>query len=325
MTLQSKMPQEHPAVSVIIPAFKALVHIGEAIDSVLAQDVEPLEIIVVDDGSPDGTADFVEQHYSSVRLIRKENGGAATARNAGMRAARGELIAFLDADDLWLPGKLRAQINYLDTHPEIQMLCTGFTVWTPDVTGQYPLPASLGLGLDIPDQDIDPDRSGWVYHKLLLDTLVWTSTVMMRRALMEKVGLFDEGLRLGQDYDYWLRASRVTPIHRLKRPFALYRQHAESVTARGATISYGATVVEQAVKRWGLTSPDGASVPRRLIAQRIAQSHFDNGYRHYKQGRSKLALRDFSRSLQSNPWRVHPWVYMTLAFISGFRKNSFKN
>lgn len=313
------MPQEHPAVSVIIPAFKALAHIGEAIDSVLAQDVEPLEIIVVDDGSPDGTADFVEQHYSSVRLIRKENGGAATARNAGMRTARAELITFLDADDLWLPGKLRAQINYMNTHPEIQMLCTGFSFWTPDMTGQYPLPASLKLGLDIPDQDIDPDRSGWVYHKLLLDTLVWTSTVMMRRTLIEEIGLFDESLRLGQDYDYWLRASRVTPIHRLKRPFALYRQHTASATARGATTNYGAIVVEQAVKRWGLTGPDGASAPRRRVAIRIANIHFDNGYRHYKQGYFDLALRDLIRSIQFYPWRRHSWVYLMLAFFRKFR------
>ncbi|MCK7583183.1 MAG: glycosyltransferase [Chromatiales bacterium] len=318
------MQQKSPAISIIIPAFKAITHIGEAIDSVLEQDAGPIEIIVVDDGSTDGTADFVAQYYPNVCLIRKANGGAATARNAGIRVACGGLLAFLDADDLWLPGKLQAQLRYLAEHPDVQMLCTEFAVWTPDATGQYP-PASLARELHTSDQEIDPDGSGWIYHKLLLDTLVWTSTVMMRRTLIESVGLFDERLRLGQDYDYWLRVSRVTPIHRLKRPFALYRQHSASVTARGATINYGAIVVEQAVKRWGLTSPNGVSAPRRQVTQRIANIHFDNGYRHYKQDRPTLALRDFSRSIRFNPWRMHAWVYMVLALFgipSRKRQNS---
>src|SRR5690606_20987586 len=134
-------------VSVVIPAYNVGPHIAEAIESVLAQDYPQVEIVVVDDGSKDDTAEVVATRYPQVSLIRKENGGAATARNAGIRAARGEFVAFLDADDIWLPGKLTAQIDYLRAHPDVAMNCTGFSQWVSDEHGAFPDPSSV-----IPDQ-----------------------------------------------------------------------------------------------------------------------------------------------------------------------------
>jgi glycosyltransferase involved in cell wall biosynthesis len=317
---------DFPSVSVIIPAYNARVHIGEAIDSVLAQGYENLEIIVVDDGSGDGTADFVTQHYPAVQLIRKANGGAATARNAGLRAASGEYIAFLDADDLWLPGKLNAQLRYLTDHPDILMLCTRFTFWLADDQGEFPPPDSLPIDPSIPDNEINPALSGWIYHKLLLDSMVWTSTVVMHRSLFDQLGEFDESLRLGQDYDYWLRAARITPIHTLRRPFALYRQHPASATARGATINYGAIVISKAVKRWGTASPNGESVPRRLVSQRLAGIHFSNGYSHYKHGNYPQAFKDLKHAVLKHPLSAKSWIYLILASAAHvFNRTSHSN
>ncbi|WP_201352030.1 glycosyltransferase family 2 protein [Hydrogenimonas urashimensis] len=116
------MPERtDPSVSVIIPTYNRRRYLDEAIESVLAQRYEPLELIVVDDGSTDGTQEIVAR-YPFIRYIYQENAGQAAARNRGIREATGEFLAFLDSDDLWMPGKLRRQVAYLQDHPHVQML-----------------------------------------------------------------------------------------------------------------------------------------------------------------------------------------------------------
>lgn len=309
------MPSDTPSVSIIIPAYNASAHIVETLESVFAQHYEPMEIIVVDDGSSDGTAELVAKAYPSVRVIRKQNGGAASARNAGIRIATGDYIAFLDADDFWLPGKLHAQYRYFQAHPEVRLLCTDFAVWRANEHGFFAPPSTLAIDDSICDDEIDVTRSGWLYHKLLMDCTVWTSTVMMHRSLVEEVGEFDESLRLGQDYDYWLRASRTTPIGTLQRPFAFYRQHPESATKRGASVNYGAIILSNALQKWGTSSPNGESIPRQQVLKRIADIHFSNGYHHYQRGTHYLALRELWHSLLMKPFRVKTWTYLVLASI----------
>ncbi|MBK1674842.1 hypothetical protein CKO35_16420 [Ectothiorhodospira shaposhnikovii] len=303
-------------VSVIIPAFNARPFIGEAIRSVEDQGFDELQIIVVDDGSTDGTGDYVAIHYPSVHLIRKRNGGAATARNAGLVHATGDYIAFLDADDLWLPGKLKAQLAHLETHPEIQLVCSGFERLEPNQDGTFPsLEPILEKADSIPSNLLNPDFSGWIYHKLLINCEVWTSTVVFRRKLMDSIGFFDESLRLGQDYDYWLRASRSTQIHFLLRPMAIYRQHSHSATAKGAPVSYGALVLTNAIQRWGYESPDGQKVPALKVRDRIASIHFTLGYRHYMTQQYHLAVKDFVSSIFQYPLQPKAWVYLALATL----------
>jgi len=306
------------SISVIIPAYNAAEFIGDALDSVKAQEIQDLQVIVVDDGSADGTADRVAAEHPDVELIRKANGGAATARNRGIAAATGGYLAFLDADDIWLPGKLAAQWRHLQANPDIDLVCTRFERWQQTATRppDEPSPAAnTDEASAIPDTEIDAGLSGWVYHKLLLDCQVWTSTVMMRRSLLGRIGTFDEDLRLGQDYDYWLRASRVTPIHTLRRPMALYRQHPNSATVRGAPISYGALVIERAIKQWGYSSPNGASVPAKQVRERLAGIHFNLGYRHYGQTDYRRARRDFGASLMQSPWQPRVWIYLLLSSL----------
>lgn len=300
-------------VSVVIPAYNVAAHIGEAIDSVLAQDYAPVEIIVVDDGSRDDTADVVSSRFPQVTLIRKANGGAATARNAGIRQAQGEFIAFLDADDIWLPGKLKAQVDYFRAHPDVAMNCTGFSQWVSDEEGVFPDPLSV-----IPDQAgvasdaIDRELSGWVYHRLLLRSFVWTTTVMMRRTLIDKIGLFDESFRLGQDYEYFLRASRETEIHRLSRAYALYRQHPGSATARGIDYNYAARVIEGAHRKWGLASPNGDCISEREFRERLHKIHYMCGYLFLQRGNPGTAFAEFKLAVRDKPLHLKSWAYAVL-------------
>jgi glycosyltransferase involved in cell wall biosynthesis len=307
------------SISVIIPAYNAAEFIGDSLSSVKAQAIQDLQIIVVDDGSTDGTADRVAAEHPDVELIRKANGGAATARNRGIAAAHGDYLAFLDADDIWLPGKLAAQWRHLQAHPDIHLVCTGFERWQQTASGRYPpLEPLIAEAAAIPDTELDTERSGWIYHQLLLDCHVWTSTVMLRRAILERTGTFDESLRLGQDYDFWLRASRVTPIHTLRRPMALYRQHPDSATVRGASVNYGARVLTRAVKQWGYSSPNGQSVSAQQVRKRIAAIHFDLGYRRYCNADYRLAAKDFASSLSKSPGQPRTWLYLIVSSILMF-------
>lgn len=311
MSQQAGTAAEQGLVSVVIPAYNVAEHIGEAIASVRAQSCPQLEIIVVDDGSKDGSAELVEREHPDVRLFRKENGGAASARNLGMREARGEYVAFLDADDVWLPGKLEVQIAYLRARPQVGLVCSGFSHWEADADGHFPDPQARYP--EPPGMAVDSLRSGWIYHKLLLDNFVWTSTVLMRRSLIEKIGYYDESLRLGQDYEYWLRAARDTEIHRLAGIMALYRKHRGSATVRGADVNYAARVVAGAVERWGLASPNGESITQEAFRERLSRIHFMMGYGHYQRGNASTALREFLACAKLRPAHVKSWAYVLLA------------
>lgn len=296
-----------PRISVVIPAFNAAGYIAQALESVAAQDMAELEVIVVDDGSSDGTAKVVAEGFPWVTLLRKENGGAGSARNLGVAHARGSHVAFLDADDVWLPGKLHAQWAYLQADPDCHFCCTAFEHWIPeDGEAAWVHPRD---GADA----LDPERSGWVYHLLLLDCFVWTSTVLVERHLLAQVGGFDESLRLGQDYDLWLRIARRSPVHCLATPFARYRHHARSATARGAQANYGARLLENAVRRWGVCSPDGRCADPGAVRRRIADLHFAQGYRHETGGRRLWAWREYLACLRHQPGRREAWLHLLSA------------
>jgi glycosyltransferase involved in cell wall biosynthesis len=174
-----------PLVSVVIPAFNAERFLGETIESVLAQDYEPIEIVVVDDGSTDGTSEVAGSY--GVRCLRTQNGGQAAARNAGVAAARGELVAFVDADDLWEPGKLSRQVGHLIAHPELGYLMSRMqrtlmpgAPWPPGTPREWfstPQPGTL------------------------------SSAGLVRRSVLEAVGEFDSGYRHGCDTDWTVRAT----------------------------------------------------------------------------------------------------------------------
>ncbi|WP_018175558.1 glycosyltransferase [Thioalkalivibrio sp. AKL8] len=314
-----------PLVSVIMPAYNTAAYIAESVDSVLDQDYPGIELIVVDDGSTDGTLDILRGYGDRLTLLTQQNQGAAVARNAGVARAGGDYIAFIDSDDVWLPGKVAAQVDYMDRHPGIGMTFTAWATWKPDPSGTFLKPdAAKGAYPMTPDGKSLVDRgSGWLYNRLLFGSLPHTITVMMRRDLVERVGQFDPDLKRGQDYDYWLRASRLTEIHQLNLVTALYRLHGEGCITKYPDTNYEFEVVRKALGRWGRVGPGGEQTSRGAIRRRLAETCFSFGYHHYWEGDPRLAARSFLQSTLRDPWSVSTWAYLVLSAgksVAGRRK-----
>ncbi len=187
-------------ISAILPTRHRPALTQEAVESVLSQSRPPDEVIVVDDGSADGTAHALARFGKDLTIIRQEHAGVSAARNAGIRAARGEWIAFLDSDDLWLPGKLRGQEDAL-TRPENADYRVAYTneKWIRDGTQRN-------------QGHRHAKHTGWIYVRCLPLCIISPSSVIMRRDVFDEVGLFDEELPACEDYDMWLRLSARFPV-----------------------------------------------------------------------------------------------------------------
>jgi len=313
-----------PRLSVVIPCYNAERYIAATLDSVLAQGDDDLEIIVVDDGSRDGSTALIRQHYPQVRLIEQVNAGVAAARNHGIKAARGQWIAFVDADDIWLPGKLAAQFALLAENPDCRMCYTAWQVWPSDAP--LPTPAVLEeVERSAGDTARWQSASGWIYPQLLLDCAVWTSTTMAKRSLFDEIGDFDGSLRVGEDYDLWLRASRVTPILQVPRPYALYRIHPDSITKSRAIVNDRAIVVERALAKWGMTAPDGTSADGAAVRRMLAKCWSDFANDRLHGGNASGAAVASIASLRLTPTHLTAWkllIKSTVLRLAGGHKGS---
>lgn len=293
-------------VSVVIPAYNCGAYIALAVQSALDQDYPNKEVIVVDDGSTDNTAEVLAGFGQRIVVVRQPNSGVAAARNCGMQTARGELIALLDADDLWLPGKLRKQVEYLSAHPELGGVYCAWREWRSDANGEFTVPHLSSH--DTERAGIEPQGSGWLYNKLFLDPIIHTTTLLMRREIMEQVGKFDHALRRGQDYDYWFRMSRLAPIHKLNAVLSLYRIHPESITHQPYPANYPCLVIQKALDQWGGVGPDGTETPQAVINGVLSRHWFNFGYQHLTHGNAQIAYDAFVRSIRLRPTRVKAWV-----------------
>jgi glycosyltransferase involved in cell wall biosynthesis len=208
----NETPDEPPHVSVVVPAYNPGPYLRVALDSLTDQTYPAWDAVVVDDGSTEDLS-WVDSFDARVRRLRQPNAGLSRARNAGIRVSTGELVAFLDADDFWLPPKLERQVEAL-ADPDIALVSTGFTVVD-------------GLGADVSGGFVGYADS---YDELLQGNGICASTVVVRRSVLERCGDFDPALRQGEDWDLWLRISRSHTIVKLPETLARYRVHGSNMT-----------------------------------------------------------------------------------------------
>lgn len=206
-----------PLVSVIIPTFNRAPWLKEAVASVQAQTYPGIELIVVDDGSTDNTGAMLQELAPAIRVLRQEHAGVSVARNRGVKASQGELVAFLDSDDLWLPQKIATQVALFRHEPQTQA-CYTDEIW-------------IRYGVRVNPKHLHRKHDGWMFLPSLLRCLISPSSIMLRRSLWEHLGGFDESLPACEDYDLWLRLTLHVPVRLLPERLIIKRGgHADQLS-----------------------------------------------------------------------------------------------
>jgi len=285
-------------VSVLIPTYNRRDYVVAAIESVLAQDFADHEVIVVDDGSTDGTGDLLQPYANAVRVIRTENQGPAMARNVGMQAACGEYIAYLDSDDLYYPFKLGLQAALLDANPHVGMVYTEFSGFSDDgfwdechlrryhasayerggleyrqiFTEEWPL-NEVFTAARLAELTKWSDRAvyvGNIYDQYLFNTVVFTNSMMFRRSLLARTGLQQKQFGMFHDLEFALRLCRDVPTAFIDVPTYKLRYHAGQISTTNR--------------------PEGGKVAIRIQRDllRVARHHLLRDRDYYARNRSRV-------------------------------------
>ncbi len=240
-------------VSVIIPSYDRGATLERSLGSVLAQRTPSREIIVVDDGSTDGTGDWVRTRFPQVRYIRQDNQGVSSARNRGIRAARAEWLAFLDSDDQWLPEKLALQQQALQANPHLRV-CHTHEIW-------------MRAGRRVNPCKHHKKHGGFIFQHCLPRCVISPSSVIVHRSVFEQVGLFDESLPACEDYELWLRVCARLPVLYVERPLIIkYGGHADQLSRRYPAMDrFRIQALERIVGSGALSAADRAAALAMLL------------------------------------------------------------
>jgi glycosyltransferase involved in cell wall biosynthesis len=272
-----------PAVTIIIPAYKAAAYVSEAVDSVFAQTFTNYELIVINDGSPDTPQleQALEPYQDRLKYIEHENRGAAAARNTGLHAARGEFVAFLDADDCWLPNYLFEQMDFINNSGADLVYSDALLTGDSPLAGQTYMRAAPSRG------EVTPESL------LAFECNVITSGVVARRQAIMDVGLFDERIKRAHDFDLWLRLAKYGAKLSYQRKVLLHHRILDSGLSgdTDSQIMRELNILDTIRKRGDLTPGEEATLSataRRVRAQLALES-----------GKTQLLDKDFAGALES--------------------------
>jgi len=288
-------------VSIIIPAYNKAELTVKTIDSVLKQTYSNIEIIVIDDGSTDHTREILSFYHDRIKYIYKENGGACSARNFGIKKAEGDFIGFIDCDDMYAIDKVELSVKYLKKNPEFGCLHTGacFIDENDEIVGEYSHPMSR--------------RQGWVSKRLILHNFICNSTVFIRRNVLERAGFFDEEIFTPADWDMWIRLAEITQVTYIDYPLTYYRVSDNYIFNRlDLAEKEEKFVIEKYFKR---NSHMGNFFQRCVLSNlylRFAQCYFLKNDR-------QLLKEKFLTALYKNPLNLKAIVL--LFYFLFFRKN----
>lgn len=287
-------------VSVVIATYNMGRYLPQAVQSVLSQSYTNVEVQIVDDGSSDDTSAVLQQWREDprVRVHRQENGGQARAKNQGVALSRGRFVAFLDADDLWVPDKLARQMPLFKGHPEVGVVYSDFQCVDGDGNPLRQGPMRL--------------RRGWVSAALLIENFIGYSGGVVRRVCLERYGGFDETLRMGIDYDLWLRLSAHYQFDFVPEKTVHYRiwpgQMSKNYHRRYES---GIRIMEDFIDN------NPGLVPRRVIREAWAHTYTGRGNTVLWQEQDYVAaFRDYLRALGFVPWYWQAWYSMLRALIT---------
>lgn len=276
--------RDRPTVSVIVPAFNAADYVGEALESILAQGVDDLEIIAIDDGSQDRTAQILDEaaKHPLITAVHTPNRGVAQARNEGLQRATGRYLTFLDADDRWRPDTLERELAVMDSEPDLVAVFSNFVRFNRQ--GRY-LPDQFTFCPEIDELSVRPTRAGGGYRILepAFEALVafseihgWLPTIMFRRAAVRDLRFRYEG-DVGsadpeylEDMDFCLRAYRRGPVAFIRDPLLEVRRHGGNLTANYEALVLAKLMVLKKLRELDLTAAERSALNSRIAGQWIS-------------------------------------------------------
>ena len=274
-------------VSVVIPTFNRRDYITTALDSVLAQTYKDYEIVIIDDGSSDDTKEVLKPYQDDIRYFYQENRGISGARNRGIRESRGDYIALLDSDDYWLPEKLKCQTDRIKEEPECGMVATRCSSIAPDGTFR---------------KKNRPGKSGWILNDIFKANFIRTSSALITRKCFDTVGLFDESLPEGEEYDLWLRIAKQYPIVFINEPLTVYTDNPHGVSTDSLA---GRLIRLKVLEKEYLRK----SIPSQLYKKRMSRNYHYVGRHYLRRGKKSEGKQYLRQALSLDPLNIKNLFY----------------
>jgi glycosyltransferase involved in cell wall biosynthesis len=297
----SNQPRE---VVVVVPCYNAANYLPRALDSILAQTHTDFRICVVDDGSTDKTANILERYSGHAPHFRQEHAGQAAARNRGIRMSSSPYIAFLDADDYWLPQKLERQIAVLEQNPRVGLVCSDCaTIKDGTLAGTY-------LGSN------KAPSAGKLFERLTRDCFVFTPTVVVRRKCLEDVGLFHESLAVSEDFNLWLRIAARWEIAVVPEVLAVRETRPEGLSLSTRPEVYLENGIA-ALENVELSCPELSRDEGRALKKAIAERFYVYGSHLLASGLRRESRANLAKALQRRPAHSRAWIKWGLSFLPG--------
>lgn len=278
--------EDLPFVSVIIPTFNRVELLKETVQSVRDQTFRDFEIIVVNDGSSDGTAQWLSEQ-KDLRAVTHANSGIAASRNKGASIARGRWLAFLDHDDLWAPEKLQVQAEFVKAHPEVAMVAV----------------MHERLGKPYREPRAPSWTCGDLFVKEYAESFIHTSSVMIREDVFKEIQGFPTCYRFADEFHVWLQIAAAHPIAYFDRPLVFIRFYA-------ANTSHNRIGVRTDTYDILMRNYDPSRIPRSVFLRTMSDHDISFGRAYVQAGDLREALKWFKSSVQRTPLRLRGWRYL---------------
>jgi len=275
-------------ISVVIPAYNVEDYIVDAVESVLNQTLHASEIIVVNDGSTDNTSNLLSKYCKKITIIHQKNAGLAASRNRGVKEARGNVIAFLDADDIWMPKKLQMQNEKLNSFDIVYSNCINFG----EIGG---LPEIAIRSYKV--------REGDVWDDLLFGNFITASSVVMKKSLFEQAGGFNETYRSCEDWDLWFRCSENNSVGYCSEPLVKYRFRSGSLSKNHIFMMK----MRELVITRALQSQRGQLLPVQKRRNALASTWVCSAWSAARARDYKCAFRCYGQALFLAPFNGRIW------------------
>lgn len=308
-------------VTITMPTYNYARFLGESIQSVLDQTYRDFELMIIDDGSTDNTREVVKSFKDPhIRYIYQEHKGVTAAENTSLKLARTEYQTGLGSDDLYLPQNLEVKVKFLDSHPDIGMVCSDAYVFddrTGITIGRFWRNKKVSHFWVDPEKEVRHPVENLIVH----GCWIAPQSCMIRRSVLDTVGIFDDLIPTCEDWDLFFRIVQRFPIEIIDEPLLKLRRHDSNLTNNLEEMYLGEVAVLNKLLRWQTLNKKEVALAKR----RLTSLHFKYGRKEIMNGRTSAGRKDLLLGLKFNPWHVQPYYYLALSFLGSKRYLALKS